>query len=77
VRVTTLTVTERFFDAQLSPTHAEAQIGLRALTPAELSDDALAKVGRAAYFYTHGLRQALAVANRINANESVVGMIPH
>ena len=30
-----------------------------------------------AYYYTLGLRQALAVANLANAGESIVGMITH
>ena len=37
VRVTTLTITEKLYDGTLlNPIHAEAQIGLKVLTPEEL-----------------------------------------
>jgi hypothetical protein len=82
VRVTGLTITEKLYDATLSPTHAEAQLSLRVLTPAELQgaakdNDVLASLAQTAYDYTLGLRQALAVANLANAAESIIGMIPH
>jgi hypothetical protein len=82
VRVTNLTITEQLFDAALNPIHAEAQITLRVLTPAELvaasaGDDVLGQLATVAYNYTLSLRQALAVANLANASESVIGMIPH
>ena len=78
VRVTALTVTERLYDrALLNPTHAEVQITLRVLTSDELHDeDVLTGVAKAANAYTQGLRQSLAVANSVNAAESVVGMLP-
>lgn len=82
VRLTALTVTEKLYDSKLNPTHAEAQVTLRVLTPAELSaasrdKDILAKVAAVAYTYTLTLRQGLALANLANAAESVIGMIPH
>ena len=79
VRVTDLVVTEQLFDAALSPVHAEAQLTLRVLTPAELaaSDGVVGRLATVAYNYTLSLRQALAVANLANASESVIGMIPH
>lgn len=82
VRVTELTITEKLYDAALNPTHAEAQVALRVLTPAELvaasaDDDVLGNLATVAYAYTLTLRQALAVANLANAAESVIGMIPH
>jgi hypothetical protein len=82
VRVTGLTLTEKLYNATLSPTHAEAQLSLRVLTPAELQaastdDDVLGNLATVAYTYTLGLRQALAVANLANAAESIIGMIPH
>jgi hypothetical protein len=82
VRVTDLTITEQLFDASLNPIHAEAQLTLRVLTPAELvaasaGDDVLGTLATVAYNYTLSLRQALAVANLANAGESVIGMIPH
>ena len=82
VRVTDLTITEKLYDTALNPTHAEAQLTLRVLTPAELvaakaDRDVLANLATIAYSYTLTLRQALAVANLANAAESVIGMIPH
>lgn len=82
VRVTGLTITERLYNGTLSPTHAEAQLSLRVLTPAELAwagqdPDPLATLASVAYTYTLGLREALAVANLANAAESIIGMIPH
>jgi hypothetical protein len=79
VRVTTLTITEKLYDEFLNPTHAEAQLGLRVLTPEELVDKhlgVLAPVAKAAYLYSQGLRQALAVTNAANAAESIIGMLP-
>jgi len=82
VRVTGLTITEKLYNETLSPTHAEAQVSLRVLTPAELNavkpdEDVLANLANAAYCYTLTLRQGLAVANLANAAESIIGMIPH
>jgi hypothetical protein len=82
VRVTSLTITEKLYDSTLNPTHAEAQLALRVLTPAELfaaaaDDDVLSSLATIAYTYTLTLRQALAVANLANAAESIIGMIPH
>ncbi len=82
VRVTDLTITEQLYNGTLSPTHAEAQLSLRVLTPAELQaagDDqrVMGTLATAAYDYTLGLRQALAAANLTNAGESIVGMITH
>jgi hypothetical protein len=80
VRLTGLTVTEKLYNTTLSPTHAEAQLTLTVLTPAQLdadSSDILSSLGSVAYNYTLSLRQALAVANLANAAESIIGMIPH
>jgi hypothetical protein len=78
VRVTALTITERLYDGLLNPTHAEAQLGLRVLTPEELKTDTdiLGKVANGAYVYTNALRQVLALANLANAVDGVVGMLP-
>jgi hypothetical protein len=82
VRMTGLTITETLYDSTLSPTHAEAQLTLRVLTPAELvaasaDDGILGNLATVAYTYTLTLRQTLAAANLANASESVIGMIPH
>jgi hypothetical protein len=37
----------------------------------------LAGLATTAYNYTFSLRQALALANLVNAEESIIGMIPH
>ena len=56
------------------------QISLRVLTNDELrndhANDVLIGLAKAANSYSQGLRQALAVANLINAAESIVGMLP-
>lgn len=78
VRVTQLTITEKLYDEFLNPTHAEAQLGLRVLTPEELQsvNGPLRDIARGAYTYSQGLRQALAAANLANAAESIIGMLP-
>ncbi len=78
VRVTSLTITEKLYDPLLNPTHAEAQLGLRVLTPEEIDaiKGARGKIAQTAYTYTLKLRQALAVANLANAAESTIGMLP-
>jgi hypothetical protein len=78
VRVTALTITEKLYDGLLNPTKAEVQITLRALTDDELrhDTDTLAGLANAANSYSQGLRQALAVANLVNAVESILGMLP-
>jgi hypothetical protein len=79
VRVTSLSITEKLYDSVLlNPTHAEAQIGLRVLTAQELAfvDGPLATVANMASTYSHGLREALALANLANAAESIIGMLP-
>lgn len=79
VRVTSLTITEKLYDSSLlNPTHAEAQIGLKVLTPEELLfvTGPLKDIAKIAYTYSQGLRQALALANLANAAESIIGMLP-
>jgi hypothetical protein len=78
VRVTTLTITEKLYDGLLNPTHAEAQLGLRVMTPEELEfvSGPLKEIAKGAYTYSQGLRQVLAVANLANAVESIIGMLP-
>jgi hypothetical protein len=79
VRVTALSFTEKLYDGTLLvPTHAEAQITLKVLTPPELQfvDGPLGTLANMAATYTTGLREALAIANLANAVESIVGMLP-
>lgn len=71
VRVTGLTIMEKLYDEILNPVHAEVQLRLRVLTPAELSaaqgHQVLAKLATLAYTYTLGVRQVDALANLGNA----------
>jgi hypothetical protein len=78
VRVNALTISEKLYDSLLNPIHAEAHIQLNVLTPDELNSVSgpLKSVSIAAYEYSQGLRQALALLNLANAAESIVGMIP-
>ncbi len=80
VRVTGLTITEKLYDAALNPIHAEVQLKLRVLTPAELEaatadNDVLANLATVAYTYTLGVRQVGALANLGNAGASLAGML--
>jgi hypothetical protein len=78
IRVTALTITEKLYDAFLNPTHADAQITLKVLTPEELASvqGDFGKIARVAYNYSQGLRQAQAVANLGDAAASIIGMLP-
>jgi len=79
VRVTGLTITEKLYDGtSLVPTHAEAQVSLKVLTPQELQfvNGPLGILATTAATYTAGLREALAIANLANSVESIFGMLP-
>lgn len=79
VKVTSLAITEKLYSSTLlNPTHADAQVGLTVLTPEELAfvDGPLGSLAKTAYDFSHGLRQALAIANLANSVESVIGMLP-
>jgi hypothetical protein len=74
VRVTSLTITEKLFDASLNPTHADAQIELRVLTPTEIeaiSNNALKQIANAAYVYSQTKRVAGALFNINTAAGSI------
>jgi hypothetical protein len=76
VRVTTLNVTEKLFDEELNPTHAEAQIELKVLTPDELrAAGAMGALATAAYHYTQGLRVARAAVNLGAADRTLIGIV--
>lgn len=78
VRVTGLTITEKLYDELLNPTHAEAQINMRVLTPEELAavTGPMKDIAKVAYTYSQDLRQALAIANLAESAESIIGMLP-
>ena len=79
VRVTALNITEKMYDTLLNPTHAEAQISLKVLTPDEANvvQGEMKFIAQAAYNYSQGLRQVLAVANLGDAAASIIGMLPN
>lgn len=79
VRVKSLTITEKLYDALLlNPTHAEAQITLDVLTPDEVTalQDKLKEVATVAYNYSQAFRQTMALANLTNDADSILGMLP-
>jgi hypothetical protein len=77
VRVTSLSITEKLYDADLNPTHADAQIELRVLTSDDLRSvtGAAGALATAAYKYSAGARVALAATNLGTAARDVIGMI--
>jgi hypothetical protein len=77
VRVTSLSITETLYDSLLNPTHADAAVELRVLTPAELRavTGPLASLAANAYQYSQHLREGLAVANLGTAAQAVIGML--
>jgi hypothetical protein len=78
VRVTSLNITEKLYDTLLNPAHAEAQIGLRVLTPDEANSvqGTMKFIAQAAYVYSQGLRQVQAAANLVDSAASIIGMLP-
>ncbi len=79
VKVQSLSITEKLYHPlTLAPTHADAQLTLKVLTPEELESvrGLLADVAKATYVYTSALREALAIANLGNAADSIIGMLP-
>jgi len=78
VRITALSITEKIYDALLNPTHAEATLSLKVLTPDDLAavTGVTGTLANAAYTYTQKLRQVLALANLANSVESIIGILP-
>lgn len=81
VRVTSLTITETLYDAQLSPVHAQADLALRVLTPAELfaarpDAGSPAETAQTAYLQTLDRRRQWAETDAANAPSSIIGMLP-
>jgi hypothetical protein len=77
VRVTSLTITEKLYDQELNPTHAEAQVELRVLSPADLKPvtTALGELATSAYEYSHRQRKLRAAANLGASARAVTGMV--
>ena len=72
VRVTSLSITEKLFDAALNPTHVDVKLGLRVLRPEELEDlgkstDPLAGLAKGLYDYSMSMRRVAAVANTVRS----------
>ena len=78
VRVTSLTNTEKLYDADLNPTHAEAQIDLSVLTPEELRavTGPAGALAVAAYQYSLSARVVLAAVNLGTTTSGVIHTAP-
>jgi hypothetical protein len=82
VRVTTLTITETLYDKDLNPTHAQAQLSLRVLTPTELkaahpAPGTPADLARVAYKHTYITRSKWAASNTASPPVSITSKLPH
>ena len=79
VRVTSLTITEKLYDQDLNPTHAEANIDLRVLTGDDLASlgGAIGQLARAAYQYTQSKRVAAVVHNLVASEQQLIDMVIH
>jgi hypothetical protein len=82
VRVTALTITETLYDTDLNPTHAQAQLSLRVVTPTEFAaaspaPGTPADLATVAYNQTLGTRRQWAASNTATAPVSITSMIPH
>lgn len=82
VRVTTLSITETLYDEDLNPRHAQAQLSLRVLSPAELAaanpaPGTAADLAVVAYNSTLATRRLWAAANAASPAGSVVSRLPH
>lgn len=79
VRLTSFSVDEQTFSPILYPIRARVSIGLKILTPDNLSGhpDGLAKeIAIGAFKFTRTQKQVLAAANLANSVESILGMLP-
>jgi hypothetical protein len=77
VRVTTLSITETLYDEDLNPRNAQAQLGLRVLTPEELaaanpSPGTATGLAVVAYNQTLATRRLLAAANTASVASSII-----
>jgi hypothetical protein len=76
VRVTSLTVTEKLYDVNLNPTHADAQVELRVLSheEARVLEGMAGHTASSAYLHSLGFRLARAAA-AANLGGGVAGLI--
>lgn len=82
VRITTLSITETLYDEDLNPRHAQAQLGLRVLTPEELAaanpaPGTATDLAVVAYNQTLATRRLLAAANAAGLASSIISQLPH
>lgn len=82
VRVNTLTITETLYDADLNPTHAQAQLSLRVLTPTEMkaanpAAGTPARLAVVAYNQTLANRRTWAGKNTASPPVSITSKLPH
>jgi len=78
VRVTSFSVEEQAFNTLLYPIRAKASIGLKIMTPDDLSGhpDGMAKdIAISTFKFTRTQKQVLAAANMANSVESILGML--
>ncbi len=78
VRITSFQITEQQFSSTLYPIRAEVALGVRVLTPAAFEDPLTVpkELAIAAYRWTRGQKEVLAIANLTNSVESILGMLP-
>jgi len=78
VRLTSFAVEEQVFSPLLYPIHAKVTIGLKILTPENLPKEksVVKDLAVAAYQFTRGQKEVLALANMANTVESILGMLP-
>lgn len=82
VRVTTLSITETLYDADLNPRNAQAQLSLRVLTPAELAaanpdPGTAADLAMVAYSQTLTTRRLWAAESAASPAASIASKLPH
>ena len=82
VRVTTLSITETLYDMDLNPRHAQAQLSLRVLTPAELAaatpdPGTAAALAVTAYNQTLLTRRRWADESTASPTGSITSKLPH
>lgn len=79
VRLTSFSVEEQAFSSLLYPIRAKVNVGLKVITPEDLSayEDSTAKeIAEFCYKYTHTQKEVLAAANLANSVESILGILP-
>ncbi len=79
VRLTSFSVDEEAFSTLLYPIRAKVSIGLKIITPEELSayEDSMAKdIAEFCYKFTKTQKEVLAMANLANSVESILGILP-